>query len=97
MADGTDVADVAWSSVADADVVITVGYADCFVVTSADLLLLALISEQSKKQLDVAVTDRRYLWLCLLVVVVVVVVVGGGGVEYIIILIIVNVVLLDFA
>ena len=37
MADGTDVADVASSSVADADVVITVGYADCFVVTSADL------------------------------------------------------------
>ena len=32
MADGTDVADVASSSVADADVVITVGYADCFVV-----------------------------------------------------------------
>ena len=32
MADGTDVADVAPSSVADADVVIKVGHADCFVV-----------------------------------------------------------------
>ena len=32
VADGIDVADVATSSVADADVVITVGYADCFVV-----------------------------------------------------------------
>ena len=41
MADGTDVADVASSSVADADVVITVGYADCFVV--------ALIQEEKSK------------------------------------------------
>ena len=32
MADGTVVADVASSSVADADVVSTVGYAGCFVV-----------------------------------------------------------------
>ena len=31
-ADRTDVADVATSWVADADVVITVGYANCFVV-----------------------------------------------------------------
>ena len=41
VADGTDVADVASSSVADADVVITVGYADCFVV--------ALIQEEKSK------------------------------------------------
>ena len=32
VADRTDVADVATSSVADADVVITVAYANCFVV-----------------------------------------------------------------
>ena len=38
MVDGTDVVVVASSSVADADVVITMGYADCFVV--------ALIQEQ---------------------------------------------------
>ena len=32
MADGSDVVDVASSSVADADVVIAVGYADCFLL-----------------------------------------------------------------
>ena len=32
MADGTDVADVASSSVAGADVAVTVGYVDCVVV-----------------------------------------------------------------